>query len=381
MGYQKENSLFLFFLVLNACSSGSSIFPAVPLVTDTASVVLPNPIGIATDPANSQIILVNSNLDIGYDSGTLMTLSVDATDPTSPVLQVTSVIQTPNFGGPLAFDGANAYVAFRESSSGEEEPDQILRFTVGAGTLAQTASGETGQDPFGVAVSGGVVCVASNQEATIYDADLNLATTIDLTAPDTAGFEDAGSNGVEDIAIDNVSNRLFISNRDGKIFVVDLDNNTISHLMNGPLNTRGITFDGQYIYVVDGNPAALWIFDPSQLTDPASAPEEVDDSSLLVAVIDVGDGPGGIAVDAANARAYVTNTTDRSVSVIDTILFQEIARISLKEEDTGLEEAKDPFGVAVGTFNGVPLVFVTNVESNDISVIHGNALSVVGRFP
>src|SRR5688500_18348898 len=96
-------SLSLASMLLISCASSSDIFPTVP--TDVGDINsgavdngLPNPIAIAADPANNQIIVVNSNVDYYYDQGSLMTISVDTTTPTDPILQVTSVVATPSFG-------------------------------------------------------------------------------------------------------------------------------------------------------------------------------------------------------------------------------------------------------------------------------------------
>lgn len=363
------------------CSGSSSIFPPVPTVTDAASVELPNPISVVADAANSQILVANSNVDIFFIEGSLMTISVDATTPTAPVLTATSVLATPNFAGEMAFDGNNAYLTFREGTDEDSKIDQIKKYAVGAGSLSETTSGSTDKNPFGMTLFNSSLFVVSDEIINLFDTDLGQTATIDLTTADTAGILDTASRQAESIVVDAIGNRAWITNRDGKMFIAGTDTNTVTHVIDGPTNSRGIAFDGTYVYVVDGNPPALWIFDPAQVGAPDSTPAEIDDSALLVAIIDLGTNPTGIAVDAANSRAYVANSGDRSISVIDTALFEEIDRISLRAEDTGFTEAKAPFGVAVGTYNAVPFVFVANFDSNTISVINGNNLKVVANFP
>lgn len=374
-------SLALAMTTLVSCSAGNSIFPDIPLSINAGEVQLSNPISIAVDTANSQIIIANSNVDFLYRQGSLMTVSVDASDPLSPALTATSAIATPNFAGAIAFDGTSAFIPFRERNDPDQAIDQVIKYAVGAGTLSETTGSGTGDNPFGITLAGTNVLVVNDDRLDIFNSDLALSVSVDLTAADTAGILNTDSTFVENIALDTLNNRAFISNRNGKILVVDLDNNTLTHTIDGPVNSRGIAFDGTFIYVVDGNPASLWILDPSRLSDPVSSPEEVDDSELIVSLISVGKDPNGIAVDSANNRAYVTNTGDHSVSVIDLSLDEEITRVSLRAVDTGLADAKEPFGVAVGTFGAVPLVFTANLGTNNVAVMNTNTLKVVKIFP
>ncbi|MBI2339663.1 MAG: YncE family protein [Deltaproteobacteria bacterium] len=369
-----------FGICLLGCASENDIFPPANTSLDPADLELPNPIAIAVDPANSQIIVVNSNVDFFFEEGTLATLSVDATDPNAPVLTATAMVASPSFGGQIAFDGTEAYIPFRESPD-DSDNDQVKKFTIGNGSIAETATGTTGENPFGIALSGSSVLVVSDDQLDIFNTDLASTAAVDLTVAEEADIDDADSSYVEHVAVDTATNRAFITNRLGKILVVDLDTNTVSHVIAGSLSSRGIAGDGTLLYIVDGDPPALWVYDPGRLTDPDTAPEEVDDSELVVAIIDLGESPNGIAVDTANGRAYVANSDDRSVSVVDLTLFEEIDRISLKDDDTGFDEGKDPFGLAVGTFGGADLVFVANFSSNTIAVINADTLEVVASFP
>ncbi|MDO8518823.1 MAG: hypothetical protein Q7T11_01510, partial [Deltaproteobacteria bacterium] len=55
--------LIAIVLLASACTKGENIFPSYPLSTDLSEIELSNPISIAADPANSQIIVANSNID------------------------------------------------------------------------------------------------------------------------------------------------------------------------------------------------------------------------------------------------------------------------------------------------------------------------------
>lgn len=378
--------IFISLFFFSSCAGDFDIFPDVPTTIDPSSIALPSPISLAIDEANNQIILVNSNVNFSYDGGSIAVINVDASDPTSPVLEATEIIATPNFAGPVLFDGVNAYIPFREQASEDSEDDQLGLFTVADDTIAQTTLTTTGTNPYGISFNadGSQILVASNEELNIYDTSLNAVTTVDLTTASEAEVEDSDSEEVENIVVDATTNRAFISNRGGHILVVDLDSNILTHVINGPDDTGGMATDGTYIYVVSGTPSSLWVLDPSQLSDPASTtPEEVDDSALVVEVLNLGIFPNNIALDTINNRAYITNTDedDPTISVVDLNLFEEIDRISLDEDDTGLDDAEEPFGIAVGTFNGTTYVFVTNFESDNVAVIHAATLEVVAMYP
>lgn len=383
-GLQKIKFTFavLFVFLLTACGAGSSIFPSTPTTTDTAALELPNPITIAADFANGQIIVVNSNVDFFFEQGSIATISVDASTPSSPVLLATSITLTPNYAGQIIFDGTSAYIPFRESPSEDNlNQDQIIKYTVASGSLTVATSGTTGKDPFGIALTGSTLLVASNDQLDLLNTDLSTVTSVDLTTAESADIDSSTSEFVEEVVVDTVNNRAFLTNRDDNILVVDLGTNTLTHVINGPQNSRGIAFDGAFIYIVDGNSPALWVFDPSLLPASTATPQEVDDSELLIEVISLGTDPNSITLDTTNQRAYVSNSGDPSISVIDLTLLEEVDRISLDEEDTGLDEIKYPMGMDVGTFNGVAYLFVANLNSNNITIINTETLEIVGVFP
>lgn len=360
------------------CASSNDIFPSVPTSTSTSDVQLPNPIAIVVDTVNGQLILVNSNVDFFFDEGSLATLSVDASNTNAVVLAATSIIATPNFGGNIVFDGTSAYVPFRESPD-DTTSDQVKKYTIGSGSITEILTGRTGANPFGSALFGTTVLVVSEGQLDLFNSSLTSTATVSFADADNPDDSTISIDQVENVIVDATSSRAFITNRLGKILVVDLTTNTLTHQISAPLNTRGIATDGTYIYVVDGNPPALWIFDPAKMPAASSSLVDVDDSTIVVDVIDVGTDPNGIAIDTANSRVYVANSFDESISVIDTVLFEEIDRISLGDPND--KDDIDPFGLAVGTFNSVSFLFVTNISSNTISVINTATLKVVSTFP
>lgn len=379
----KKFHFFLFFLfILTSCAVEDDVFPSAPTTTDPDLLDLPNPISLAVDETNNQVLVVNSNGEFSYDTGSLALLSVDATDPDSPAITASQIITAPNFAGKVSFDGTSAYIPYREKISEDDDGDQIVKYTIAAGSITEAASAVTCESPFGTALDGGFVYVVCNDTVYVHNtSDLTLFATVDLTTAESADIDDTESSTVQDIAI--VGDKAFISNRSGNIFVVDTDTLELTHVIAGPLNTRAMASDGTYIYGINGDSPALFVFDPSKLTDPTDAPEEVDDGSLLIATLDIGADPEGLVIDTTDNVAYVSNSFDLSVSGFYTnpLPVSDYALVSLDDEDTGLDEVEDSFAITVGTVDGEKYIFVGNYLSNNISVIRASTLQVVGVFP
>ena len=81
-------------------------------------------------------------------------------------------------------------------------------------------------------------------------------------------------------------------------------------------------------------------------------------ASVVTATIRVGSGPVGVAVDAASHTAYVTNSGDGTVSVIDTRTNTVTATITVGTK---------PIDVAVDPATGT--VYVPNYDDRTVSVI------------
>lgn len=375
--------LFSFFISFISCASENNVFPEVPLSISTEDLDLPNPISILTDAANNQIIVLNSNVDVFYNQGSLAVIGVDATDTDAPVLTATAIIAAPNYGTKIASNGTTLYIPFREALFDNPNEDILATYTIASGSIIEGTQTEGGENPFGIAVrNNGDILVIADNELHSYNSTLDRTASIDLTTADDADIDSTNSERVEDIVFDETSGRAFISNRNGSIFVVDLTSLELTHVIQGTLDTRGMATDGTYIYAVNGgDEPSLWIFDPNQIVATTSPPENIDDSTVVIDVVDLGNDPQGIVIDTTNNRAYVANSDDRTISVIDLNLFEQIDLISLKDQDTGFTEADDPFSLALGTFNLVPYVFVANFGSNTISIINTQTLNVVASFP
>ena len=78
----------------------------------------------------------------------------------------------------------------------------------------------------------------------------------------------------------------------------------------------------------------------------------------VVATIPVGNTPYGVAINPTNGFVYVTNADSNTVSVMNPKTNTVVATIPV---------GNTPYGVAINPTNG--LVYVTNVNSNTVSVV------------
>jgi len=99
------------------------------------------------------------------------------------------------------------------------------------------------------------------------------------------------------------------------------------------------------------------------------APVDNSSNDTVIANISVGSNPGGIAYDSSNGCVYVTNFNSNSVSVINGATNTVIASIYV---------GSNPLGIAYDSSNGY--VYVTNLWSNSVSVINGATNKVIGRI-
>jgi len=89
-------------------------------------------------------------------------------------------------------------------------------------------------------------------------------------------------------------------------------------------------------------------------------------TNRVVAIVTVGSGPHGVAVNPAGTRAYVANTASHNVSVIDTSNNTVVATVTV---------GSTPHGVAVNPAG--TRVYVTNFDTNNVWVIDTSNNTVV----
>lgn len=150
---------------------------------------------------------------------------------------------------------------------------------------------------------------------------------------------------------------------------------TVASLIVGPASSElsAIAFDSTNgnLYVVDSNSGV-----PGTYSSNLPGVYVISGSTnRVVATIDAGPSPGGIAFDSANGDIYVANSGSDTVSVVsgstDTLV-------------TNVNVGKSPYGIAVDPSNGD--VYVANAGSNSTSVISGStnrqvATVTVGATP
>jgi YVTN family beta-propeller protein len=383
--FLKKASFACLVIFTASCAQSQGVFPDIVTSTTESEVILPNPVSIAIDETNDQIIVANSNVDIFFEAGSLAVLNVDATIPTAPVLSASQILETPNFAGEISFDDASdtLFVPFRDSPTTDNSVDLVKSYTVAAGSVTEADTGTVAQNPFGSTLNAGTLYVVCDDALDLLDTSLTLTGTIDLTTAGTAGLDDSNSAFVEYVAIDTTGNRAFVSNLNGNLFVVDLDTNALAQLVDGPESTRNLIIDNDTLYALDPVSSQVWVFDLLALDDPTSPPETVDDSTFLLTTIPVGSNPNGMVLDSTNHRLYVGNSNDNSISVIDTLINVELARISVDEEDlTSFNRGGNfPFALSLGTFGGTQYLFVASFQNNSIVMINTNTLQVVEVYP
>ncbi len=373
------------FLFFSACAGESALIPELPTSISEAEVTLPNPISIVVDETNGQIVVANSNIDVLFDAGSLALFSFDAADTNAPVLSLTEILETPNYATQMYYDGAGSiYLPFRETATTDDSADHFNKYTLTAGDISETLAATVEPDPYGITSFGGELYVVSDDVLGIYNTSLALVANIDLTTADTEELEDALSDDVLAVAIDTTTNLAIVSNIGGKAFVVDLTAQALTKAIDGPESTRDILMDNGIVYILDTVLEAVWVFDINDILEATTGIEDVDDSEFVLATIPVGNDPNGMVIDTTANRLYVANSDDATISVISTLTFQELARVSMDDEDIEgdfLRDCEEPMDVALGTFNAVKFLFVACLNSHDVVVVNTSTLKALEVFP
>lgn len=391
----KKILTFFFLLFLSACA-GPAIFPDIPL--STSNPVLAQPIFMAIDETRNRGYLINSNNLVNYNDASLMVL--DLTNPTAP--QVLDVAALQNFSGQAYLDTTNQflYIANRLSANVDDAVDQIIQVNVNeasSGYLGMVQY-QTDANPFGITSDGTNLYVACTGSADLIPiSNLNIRSQVSFNVQNNLG-EVLNTSGTRELALSPSGQYLFVTNRTDQMLILNtgqipIPDPSLSVTLGGAaavaydlantLSTRGIVSDSSYIYVVDGLSPALKILTEQNLpVNTSGTPIEIPISSLVVAEIALTSNPNEVAVDAVNGKVYTTLSDNDQVSVVDTNSLSQVAQISLFENlPSGVTAGDNPFGVAVGHFGGVPYVYVMNLNSNNVSIINGNTLSVVASFP
>ena len=144
---------------------------------------------------------------------------------------------------------------------------------------------------------------------------------------------------------------MYTTNTDSTVTVITLATRQITDIQVDP-STIVFHPDGSRAYLLNSNDGIVTVLDVSGVAAPVN--------------IQVGNKPAGLAIDSLGNRVYVTNTDDDTVSVITTAN-NEVTRL--------VNVGDQPMGIAI-TPNDLR-VYVTNFGSDTISIIDTSTFTVI----
>lgn len=395
--YRKLVFVFLFLLSISITScSGASIFQ--PIGNN-----LSGPIAIVLDPGLARAYVVNSNLNVAFSDTSLVIL--DISNPTAPVFldNTNNPISIPDLSGQAFLDGATQrlFVTNRFSPQKNDVIDNLLVINVNEGSdLGNMQIFEAGENPIGIAC-----CDASDRFYVVSDGTLEIFSLSDPNQKITRILDvllttGESFNGLSTTHVALLGNQAFLSNRAGIIYVIntnnvdDMDKNPIDYIITNLNDIRSIATDGTNIYIDEVD------FEDDEITrfrsiDPAVIPP-IDDNGGIIITIDIEDTQEEFQVEKQSLdlgavepqeififkdHAFVTDKEENKVLSID---ISNPDNISL---ETAIDLTEDgftsdaPFDMAAATFDGTDLLYVTNLDSNNISIVDLATNSVVGTYP
>jgi len=211
------------------------------------------------------------------------------------------------------------------------------------------------ESPFGVALN-----AITNQ---VYVSSLAGVAAID-GARDVVRLVIPVGTGPKGVAVDEVANRVYVAVASDPLqrgpALVPIDGSkdlvAIADVVPLPAAGVGVAFnpnDG-FVYVAIPTLQEVVVIDPK----PGSA-------RVVGEIRNLGKGTYGVAVDVRTNLVYVTNRDDDNVSVINTVDFKEIARLSV---------GRLPEAVGIDPDRGV--AYVGNSGESTVSLIEGGKLNV-----
>jgi DNA-binding beta-propeller fold protein YncE len=378
-----------------SCGEDTSIFKNIPLTLDP--ILLANPIAMVGSSGSKRLYVANSNNEVLWFDSSFYVL--DITNPVAPT--AVAVISIPNFSGNMLLDETRGFVYLpnRQSANEADTVDQVVRININEASPAflNVELFQSGADPFGGFFDGvDSLYVCADSEALRYNVDdLANYTSVNL-AVTTASGRVIEAEDTRELSLSPSGNNLFVTNRTDSMLILnvnqfsaptapgrtDLGTEAVDYIVDGTISTRGATRDSQFLYIVDGVPPELRVMTDAGLAPVNGPAQEITTGSLQVASIPVGSDPGEVIVDEANSRAYVSNTDDDTVSVIDTNLFVEISRVAVDNNlPPNFDPGDGPFPLALANIDGKNYLYVGNFFSNNITVVDADALTVLSSFP
>ena len=178
---------------------------------------------------------------------------------------------------------------------------------------------DVGQGPLNVAVVGNRLYV-TNSDGTVSVIDTTNNTIVD-TDPLTDGYQPITiNNGYSAYGVAAIGNRVYVASDDGRVTVIDTTTNTVvdtdpatdgSQPITVGVTPRAVITTGGHVYVANEISGTVSVIDPVTNTVV-----DADTSSPTIDSIPVGSDP--FAMAANGDKLYVGNFNDGTVSVIDT---------------------------------------------------------------
>ncbi|MBF0567445.1 MAG: Ig-like domain repeat protein [Nitrospirae bacterium] len=264
-------------------------------------------------------------------------------------------------------------------------------------TPSYTISGLT--SPQGVAVDANYIYVANVGVNTVAVYPKGASTS-------TPSYTISGLNYPFGVAVD--ANYIYVANvgvNTVTVYPKGASTSTPSYTISGLSTPCGVAVDANYIYVINYSTNSATVYPkgaststPSYTISGLTSPQgvAVDSTAItpttvanayvtnatdgtvsvintsmntVIAAINVGTWPGGVAVTPNGAKVYVANQNSNNVSVINTATNAVTATINVGSQ---------PSGVAV-TPDGLK-VYVANYASNNVSVINTSTNSVTATI-
>ncbi|MBI4373868.1 MAG: hypothetical protein HY542_03220 [Deltaproteobacteria bacterium] len=348
---------------------------------------LAEPISVAVDSTNNRAYLVNSNNELKYENGSIITL--DITDPAAPQsLTSVSPIAISSYSGQAYIDPANRllFLTNRASENKTDLSDPLLKVALDdtSTSFGQVESYDIGENPFGIsccdAAGRGYVTTQGGSVVAFDPNSPGTQTPISLQVTLSTGL----FLGKSSTRVAVSASQVFVSNLSGLLYVINGSDLSIDYVLTGAGVPRGIAVDTtdpdgdgartQNLYIVDATTSTqgLRIIPLSSIPplEASVAMQEVDIATVQGAKIDLGTDPGEIAL--LGDQAYVTNRGDDTVSILN---------LSSGLVETKITVGDEPFGLAAFTgSNGTNYLYVTNLASNSMSVIDLGSNTVVATF-
>jgi YVTN family beta-propeller protein len=345
---------------------------------------------------------VNSNLAAEFLDASMVIL--DISDPEAPVFldNPNNPVSIPSLSGQTFLDETSQqlFVTNRFSENKNDVIDDLLVIDVNEGSnLGTLQTFEAGENPFGIAC-----CDSSDRFYVVSDGTLEVFSLNDPSQKVSRSLEVILSNGTSFSGLSSthvaiLDNQAFVSNRAGVIYVINLDTvgdtskNPIDYLITNLDDLRSIATDGTNIYIAEVD------FEDDDVTrfrsiDPTTVPPIADNEGTVIEVDveDTEEYPDILKQSFAlglepqetlifNNMAFVTNMDSNSVTAFDISDPDNVSLETTIDLTDGGFTSDEPFGMAAATIDGTDYLYVTNLDSDNISIVDLTTNTVVGTYP